>query len=77
MSVNTNQLRVMASLIEAFPLDSDPVASATILSAAADELDQLRDKLNRIRTLCQQNNHPGVNVGAHELAGKVLKVIEE
>ena len=33
--------------------------------------------LDRIKFLCQQNNHPGVNEGAHRLAGTVLKIIAE
>ena len=33
--------------------------------------------LAAIKALCQQYAHPGVNVGAHELASKILKLIEE
>lgn len=41
--------------------------------------EQLRKKtkiLSRIEAECQQHNNPGVNVGAHALAGKVLKILE-
>jgi hypothetical protein len=32
--------------------------------------------LQAIRELCQRHNHAGVNTGCHELASKVLAMIE-
>lgn len=34
------------------------------------------EKLAAIEALCRRYNNPSVNVGAHTLAAKVLKIIE-
>ena len=46
------------------------------LATLAAERDALAATLQAIRELCQRHNHAGVNVGCHELAGKVLAIIE-
>lgn len=40
------------------------------------DLTDLTDRLNRIADLCRKHNNPASNVGAHALAGKVLKIVE-
>lgn len=35
-----------------------------------------QDKLNQIEQLCQRYATPAVNVGCHDLAKKVLRIIE-
>jgi hypothetical protein len=37
----------------------------------------LRSKLQRILTLCQRHNQPGVGTSTEELAGRVVKIVEE
>lgn len=37
----------------------------------------LLTKLDDIERLCRSMNHPGVNVGAHALAARVIAIIEE
>ena len=36
----------------------------------------LTDRLEAIRKLCLTCNNCGVNIGAHALAGKILKIVE-
>ena len=40
------------------------------------ELGKPLEKLKAIRELCQRHCHAGVNVGCHELASKVLAIID-
>lgn len=37
----------------------------------------MEELINAIYLLCQKHWHPGVNSGAHELAGRIIRLIDE
>lgn len=50
-------------------------ADARIATIEREKAD-LTDRLNRIAELCRKHSNPSVNIGAHALAEKILKIVE-